>query len=130
MSSQPVPRSSRSGSTCDATVGASRRTRPAAMAHAGVRGDMPARLASSGVGVTVSSRARIVACPTDGAHLSLLTPNAPLRARDDPGAPLPGPYGLLLASVLASVAVQGTFSPSGFAQVLISVLLGLNLLLA
>jgi hypothetical protein len=100
------------------------------MAHAGVRGDMPARLASSGVGVTVSSRARIVACPTDGAHLSLLTPNAPLRARDDPGAPLPGPYGLLLASVLASVAVQGTFSPSGFAQVLISVLLGLNLLLA
>src|SRR5215212_1136852 len=42
----------------------------------------------------------------------------------------PGPYGLLLASVIASVFVQGALSPSDAQQIVMSVLLGANLLLA
>ena len=42
----------------------------------------------------------------------------------------PGPYGLLLASVVASVAVQGALPKSDLQQIAMSVLLGANLLLA
>ena len=41
-----------------------------------------------------------------------------------------GPYGWLLASLVASVAVQGALAPSSLQRVVISVLLGANLLLA
>ncbi len=41
-----------------------------------------------------------------------------------------GPYGWLLASLVASVAVQGALAPSSAQRVLVSVLLGANLLLA
>ena len=41
-----------------------------------------------------------------------------------------GPYGLLLASLVASVAVQGSINPSPVQQVVVSVLLAINLLLA
>jgi hypothetical protein len=80
------------------------------MAHAGVRGDMRARLA----------RRRTVVSVVAVLH----------DAADDPSAPRPGPYGLLLVSVLASVAAMGTFSSGGFEQVVISVLLAADLLLA
>ena len=42
----------------------------------------------------------------------------------------PGLYGLLLGSVVASVAVQGAVPPGPVQQVVVSVLLGANLLLA
>jgi hypothetical protein len=41
-----------------------------------------------------------------------------------------GPYGWLLASLIASVAVQGALPPSPVQRVVVSVLLGANLLLA
>ena len=41
-----------------------------------------------------------------------------------------GPYGWLLASLVASVAVQGALAPSPVQRVVVSVLLGANLLLA
>jgi hypothetical protein len=41
-----------------------------------------------------------------------------------------GPYGWLLASLVASVAVQGAVTPSDGQRVVISVLLGINLVLA
>jgi hypothetical protein len=41
-----------------------------------------------------------------------------------------GPYGWLLASLVASVAVQGAVTPSAGQRVVISVLLGINLVLA
>src|SRR5688500_13308190 len=41
-----------------------------------------------------------------------------------------GPYGWLLASLVASVAVQGALAPSSVQRVVVSVLLGANLLLA
>jgi hypothetical protein len=41
-----------------------------------------------------------------------------------------GPYGWLLASLVASVAVQGSLGPSSVQRVVVSVLLGANLLLA
>jgi hypothetical protein len=41
-----------------------------------------------------------------------------------------GPYGWLLASLVASVAIQGAVPPSPAQRVVISVLLGANLLLA
>ena len=42
----------------------------------------------------------------------------------------PGPYGLLLATVLASVAVQGAAPPGEVQQIVVSVLLGASLVLA
>ena len=42
----------------------------------------------------------------------------------------PGPYGLLLATVLASVAVQGAAPPGDVQQIVVSVLLGASLVLA
>ena len=42
----------------------------------------------------------------------------------------PGPYGLLLATVLASVAVQGAAPPGDLQQIVVSVLLGASLVLA
>ena len=42
----------------------------------------------------------------------------------------PGPYGLLLASVVASVFVQGALPSSPAQQIVMSILLGANLLLA
>ena len=41
-----------------------------------------------------------------------------------------GPYGWLLASLVASVAVQGAVAPSPVQRVVVSLLLGANLLLA
>src|SRR5690349_19660808 len=41
-----------------------------------------------------------------------------------------GPYGWLLASLVASVFVQGTLPPNGAQQVVVAVLLGANLVLA
>ena len=42
----------------------------------------------------------------------------------------PGPYGLLLATVLASVAVQGAAPPGDVQQIVVSALLGASLVLA
>jgi hypothetical protein len=42
----------------------------------------------------------------------------------------PGPYGLLLATVLACVAVQGAAPPGDVQQIVVSVLLGASLVLA
>ena len=42
----------------------------------------------------------------------------------------PGPYGLLLAAVLASVAVQGAAPPGKVQQIVVSLLLGASLVLA
>ena len=42
----------------------------------------------------------------------------------------PGPYGLLLATVLASVGVQGAAPPGDLQQIVVSVLLGASLVLA
>jgi hypothetical protein len=41
-----------------------------------------------------------------------------------------GPYGWLLASLVASLAVQGALAPSSLQRVVVSILLGANLLLA
>jgi hypothetical protein len=62
--------------------------------------------------------------------LSLLTPTPTPGLPDAASAERTGPYGLLLVSVLASVAAMGTFSSGGVEQVLISMLLAADLLLA
>ena len=41
-----------------------------------------------------------------------------------------GSYGWLLATLVASLFVQGTLPPSGAQQILVSILLGANLVLA